>query len=79
MQKLFFQHFLNNELRRIQSEVRRIQTDHWLLRASTFIATYLSANLDRDFERVYLKLSVQGITKPSCRLDPAIYESLQSC
>jgi len=56
MQKLYFQHFLNNELRRIQSEVRRIQTDHWLLRASTFIATYLSANLDRDFERIYLKL-----------------------
>jgi len=58
MQKLFFQHFLNNELRRIQSEVRRIQTDHWLLRASTFIATYLSANLDRDFERVYLKIKI---------------------
>jgi len=54
MQKLYFQH-LNNELRRIQSEVRRNQTDHWLLRASTFIATYLSANLDRDFDRVYLK------------------------
>ena len=27
MQKLFFQHFLNNELRRIQSEVRRIQSE----------------------------------------------------
>jgi hypothetical protein len=37
-----------------QQEVRHIQSDHWLLRVSTFIATYLSANLDRDFERVYL-------------------------